>query len=73
MKSREFVRKYLTPLGATCVKRQGDHHVYQLPNGAKIQVPMGGGHAEAKPYLVRRLQRLLEDGRDRRARSGGNE
>jgi predicted RNA binding protein YcfA (HicA-like mRNA interferase family) len=65
VKSREFVRKYLTPIGARCVKRMGDHHVYELPNGAKIQVPMGGAHSEAKPYLVRRLKRLLERGSDR--------
>lgn len=64
MKSREFVRKYLRPIGARCVKRAGDHHVYELPNGAKIQVPMGGSHTEAKPYLVRRLKRLLEHGSD---------
>jgi predicted RNA binding protein YcfA (HicA-like mRNA interferase family) len=60
MKSREFVRLYLTPIGAKYVKRKGDHHTYELPNGARIQVPMGGGHSEAKPYLVRRLQALLE-------------
>lgn len=61
MKSREFVRKHLAPAGAVLVKKDGDHHVYRLPNGKIMVVPMGGGHSEAKPYLVKRLQRLLEE------------
>jgi predicted RNA binding protein YcfA (HicA-like mRNA interferase family) len=60
MKAREFVRDHLMPAGATLVKKDGDHYVYALPNGRRMVVPMGGKHSEAKPYLVRRLQRLLE-------------
>jgi predicted RNA binding protein YcfA (HicA-like mRNA interferase family) len=60
MKSREFVRDHLVPAGAQLVKKDGDHHVYRLPNGKRMIVPMGGSHSEAKPYLVRRLQKLLE-------------
>jgi predicted RNA binding protein YcfA (HicA-like mRNA interferase family) len=60
VKSREFVRDYLVPAGAKLVKKKGDHHIYELPNGKRMVVPMGGGHSEAQPYLVRRLQQLLE-------------
>lgn len=59
MKAREFVRDHLTPAGATLVKKDGDHYVYELPNGKRMVVPMGGKHSEAKPYLVKRLQKLL--------------
>lgn len=61
MKSREFVRKHLAPAGALLVKKDGDHHVYRLPNGKTMVVPMGGSHSEARPYLVKRLRRLLEE------------
>ena len=59
MKSREFIRDYLRPVGAVLVRKKGDHHVYRLPNGEHMEVPMGGGHSEARPYLVRRLEQLL--------------
>lgn len=60
MKSREFIRKHLVPAGAVLVKKDGDHQVFELPNGKRMLVPTGGKHSEAQPYLVRRLQRLLE-------------
>jgi len=60
MKAREFVRDHLMPAGAKLVKKDGDHHVYELPNGKRMVVPMGGSHSEARPYLVKRLQKLLE-------------
>ncbi len=59
MKSREFIRDYLLPAGGKLVKKKGDHHVYRLPNGKHIEVPMGGSHTEAKPYLLKRLRQLL--------------
>jgi predicted RNA binding protein YcfA (HicA-like mRNA interferase family) len=62
MKSREFVRDHLLPLGAVLHKKDGDHHIYALPNGEKFVVPMGGGHSEAKPYLISKLKRLLARG-----------
>lgn len=60
MKSREFVRKYLLPVGAKHVGHKGDHHIYELPNGGRIQVPMGGSQTEASKHLLSRLKRLLE-------------
>lgn len=61
MKSREFIRDHLIPAGGVLVRKKGDHHVFRLPNGKHIEVPMGGSHSEALPYLVRRLKRLLEE------------
>lgn len=61
MKSREFIRKHLRPIGAKLVKKDGTHHVYELPNGQKMIVPMGGSdHTEAGRYLVRRLRKLMK-------------
>jgi predicted RNA binding protein YcfA (HicA-like mRNA interferase family) len=59
MKSREFIRDHLAPIGAVLHKKDGDHHVFRLPNGRMFVLPMGGGHSEAKPYLVSKLHRLL--------------
>ena len=61
MKSREFVRDHLTPIGAVLERTDGDHHVYLLPNGRKFVLPMGGGHSEAKPYLLVKLRRMLRE------------
>lgn len=61
MKSREFIRDHVLPAGGVLAKKDGDHHVYRFPNGKAMVVPVGGKHSEAKPYLVRRLQKLLEE------------
>ena len=63
MKSREFVRKHLLPAGAVLVKKHGDHHVFLLPNGKKIQVPMGGGQTEIAPALVAKFNRYMKEGK----------
>lgn len=60
MKSREFIRDYLLPAGATLEKTDGDHHVYRLPNGTRMDVPMGGSHTEAPRYLVARFKRRMQ-------------
>ena len=61
MKTREFIRKHLRPIGAKLLKKDGTHHVYELPNGQKMVVPMGGAdHSEAGSYLVRRLNKLMK-------------
>lgn len=66
MKSREFVRKVLLPLGAMLDKKDGDHHVYRLPSGRTILVPMGGSQTEIAPYLLSKVKRLMRDeGRSR--------
>lgn len=61
MKSREFVRDHLLACGAVLDRKDGDHHVFLLPNGRRFLMPMGGGHSEALPYLVSKLRRLLRE------------
>jgi hypothetical protein len=60
MKAKQFIRDYVLPAGAQLKKKDGDHFVYELPNGKIFIVPVGGKHSEAKPYLLARLRRLLE-------------
>ncbi len=59
MKSRAFVRKVLLPAGAELVKKDGDHHVFRLPSGRTILVPMGGSQSEIAPYLWSKFKRLM--------------
>lgn len=61
MKSREFIRKYLTPVGATLERKSGDHHIYRLPSGRTLVVPMGGSHTEILPYVVTKFERLMKE------------
>ena len=61
MKSRAFVRDYVVPAGGVLVKRDSDHHVYELPNRRRILIPMGGSQSEIAPYLVSKLRRLLRE------------
>lgn len=61
MKAKEFVRKHLKPCGATLHKKDGDHHVFMLPSGRTILVPMGGSQTEISPYLISKLKRLLRE------------
>ena len=58
MKPRELEQE-LRRVGAVLVKKDGDHHVWELPNGARFDVPCGGKHNREKPYLVTKLRRLL--------------
>jgi len=59
VKAKQFVRDHVLPAGGELLKKDGDHHVYRFPNGRVMVVPMGGKHSEAKPYLVRRLEKLI--------------
>lgn len=59
MKAREFVRDHVIPSGGTLLKKDGDHHVFLLPNGRTFIVPMGGSQSEAGSYLLPKLRRLL--------------
>jgi len=63
MKSRAFVRDVLLPLGATLKKKDGDHHIYALPSGRTILVPMGGSQSEIAPYLISKVKRLMREER----------
>lgn len=63
MKSKEFVRKHVIPAGGVLEKKDGDHHVFRLPSGRTLLVPMGGSQSEIAPYLVSKLQRLLREGK----------
>jgi len=61
MKSREFVRKHVIPAGGVLDRKDGDHHIYRLPNGRTILIPMGGSQSEIAPYLTSKLRRLLRE------------
>lgn len=61
MKSREFVRTVLVPAGAVLERKDGDHHIYRLPSGRTILVPMGGSQSEIAPYLISKFKRLMRD------------
>ena len=60
MKAREFVRKYIVPAGGVFEGTKGDHHIYRLPNGKRVDVPMGGRQSElsdgARAALMRQLK-----------------
>lgn len=59
MKSREFIRKFLIPIGAILERKDSDHWIYRLPSGRTIIVPVGGSQGEIASYLVPKLKRLL--------------
>lgn len=61
MKAREFVRKYLIPAGAVLHKKDGDHHIFRLPSGRTLIVPMGGSQTEVASYLVSKFHRLMRE------------
>lgn len=60
MKAREFVRDHVLPAGGVLVRRRGDHHVFRLPNGRVISVPLGGSQTEVSNGLVGELKRALK-------------
>lgn len=59
MKAREFVRDYVKPAGGVLQRKDGDHHVYRMPCGRKIAVPMGGRQTEVSQSLVAQLRRIV--------------
>lgn len=61
MKVREFVRTVLRPAGAVLVKKDSDHHIYRLPSGRTLLVPVGGSQSEMAPYLISKFKRLMKD------------
>lgn len=67
MKSREFVRTILKPAGAVLERKDGDHHVFRLPSGRTLLVPMGGSQSEIAPYLLSKFRRLMRHEDPRRA------
>lgn len=74
LKSREFIRKHLRPAGGKLVKKDSTHHVYELPNGQRMTVPIGGSdHTEGGKYLMSRLRKLaaLPPGHRRNGKTGG--
>lgn len=68
MKSRAFIRDYVVPAGGVLVRKDGDHHVYRLPSGRDMIVPVGGKQSEIAPYLFSKLKRLLRDTNKRRGK-----
>jgi predicted RNA binding protein YcfA (HicA-like mRNA interferase family) len=65
MKAREFVRKFVIPAGGELLRKDGDHHIYRLPNGRTFVVPMGGSQTEASAFLAPKLRRRLREERKR--------
>lgn len=61
MKSREFVRTILRPAGCVLERKDGDHHIYRLPNGRTLIVPMGGTQSEIASYLPAKFRRLMRE------------
>jgi len=59
VKTREFER-LLVREGCVIEKRDGDHAVYRLPNGHRIDVPRGGKYTECPSYLQRRFRKLQQ-------------
>lgn len=72
MKAREFVRRYLVPCGAVLERKDGDHHIWRLPSGRTLIVPMGGSQSEVASYLLPKLRRLLRETRVRSERGGAS-
>jgi predicted RNA binding protein YcfA (HicA-like mRNA interferase family) len=65
VKTQEFIRKHLAPAGAVLQKKDGTHHVYRLPSGRMLIVPVGGCHTELKPYLMSKFRRLIRGAAER--------
>jgi len=60
VKTREFER-LLVADGCVLHKKDGDHHIWRLPNGRLLLVPVGGKHSECKSYLKTRYKRLSRE------------
>ena len=60
MKARELARD-IERRGAVLLRKQGHHHVYQLPNGYPFVILVGGVHSDVKPYLIRKLEKAWEE------------
>ena len=58
MKAKELARR-LERKGATLKRKQGHHHIYELPNGAPFVLLVGGVHNDVKPYLLRKLEAAM--------------
>lgn len=60
MKAREFVRDHVLPAGGVLVRCKGDHHIFRLPNGRVIDVPMGGSQNEVSTGIMNKLKQVLK-------------
>jgi predicted RNA binding protein YcfA (HicA-like mRNA interferase family) len=59
VKARQFVRDHVIPAGGVLVRRRGDHHIYRLPNGRVIDVPMGGTQSEVSTGIMNKFKQAL--------------
>ena len=60
MKAREFER-LLRAEGCTMERKDADHHIWRLPNGRRLLVPVGGKHSDIKSYLMTKYRRLARE------------
>ena len=42
MKTVDFIRDYILANGGRLVRKRGDHHIYEFPNGRSMPVAVGG-------------------------------
>lgn len=61
MKTVDFIRDHIVANGGRLVRKRGDHHIYEFPNGRSMPVAVGGPkYKDAHPFLFARLRRTLE-------------
>ena len=59
MRARELLRE-MRRAGAELMRRDGDHHVYVMPGGERVALPMGGRQGEVCSTLIRRVRAMLD-------------
>ncbi len=71
MKSRAFVRDVLKPAGAVLERKDGDHHIYRLPSGRTLIVPMGGSQSGERRHGSGATSELAREAADEALRELG--
>jgi predicted RNA binding protein YcfA (HicA-like mRNA interferase family) len=58
VKSRDFAR-ILASAGGEVIRKRGDHHLYKMPSGNVIPLPVGGKHRDVSPNVRQNIRRAL--------------
>jgi predicted RNA binding protein YcfA (HicA-like mRNA interferase family) len=64
--AREFIKRHLRPAGAVLVRKRGDHHIYRLPSGNVIAIPIGGKHREIRDGRLKAAMDAIREDAERR-------